>query len=391
MLKKRIAIYTGEVPNTTFIDRLIEGLAANGTTILLYGKQLRKVSYPKIVFLKTYSNNLDKILILIKYSVLLSIFKRQEKKKLDVIIKDKFKSSLLHKVRFYPVLYDSPDIFHLQWAKAIDEWMWVQEFGIKLILSLRGTHVTISPKTNPELANVYKENFWKVDGFHAVCQSIKSEALKYGAKEKDSIVIYSGLNLDDFSNQFLKNNENSIIKVVSVGRAHWVKGYCYALDAFKILKDEKMNFDYTIIGVDKDEELLLQVNQLQLSENVFFKSNMDFKSIVNEIQNADVLLLPSIEEGIANVVLEAMALGTIVVTSNCGGMTEVIDDGINGFVFPVRNSVSMANSIKKVMNLDSNQRKEMAFNARKKIESQHDSKSMISEMEDFYQTILKGK
>ena len=50
------------------------------------------------------------------------------------------------------------------------------------------------------------------------------------------------------------------------------------------------------------------------------------------IKNADILLLSSVEEGIANVVLEAMALGTLVVSTECGGMNEVIKNNENGFL-----------------------------------------------------------
>ena len=90
----------------------------------------------------------------------------------DAIIEKKSNKTLLHKIKFYPVLYHKPDIFHLQWAKSLEDWIWLQEFGVKVILSLRGTHITISPIANETLASKYKQLFPKVDAFHAVSNSI---------------------------------------------------------------------------------------------------------------------------------------------------------------------------------------------------------------------------
>jgi glycosyltransferase involved in cell wall biosynthesis len=61
--------------------------------------------------------------------------------------------------------------------------------------------------------------------------------------------------------------------------------------------------------------------------------------------------LPSVEEGIANVVLEAMMVGLPVISTDCGGMREVIEYGVNGFLVPVRNPEALAEAIVQVMEL----------------------------------------
>lgn len=326
---KKIAIYSGAIPSTTFIERLIEGIPSSKNKILLFGFQEKSKKYPKNIVVHSYSNKFQKLFILIKYSILLFLFKSNEKKKLDRIISQKQNNRNLFKIKYYPVLYHKPDIFHLQWAKSVEDWIWVQEFGIKLILSLRGTHITISPKADENLHKKYQEIFPKIDGFHAVSQSMKREVLQYGIHPDKIKVVYSGLDFDKLN--FNNESKNDNLKIISIGRSHWVKGYNYALDACKILQDEKIDFQYTIVGVDNNEELIFQRNQLQLEENVVFEKHLLFSQIINKIHSSDIVLLSSIE-GIANVVIEAMVLGTIVVSTNCGGTPEIITDNENGFL-----------------------------------------------------------
>ena len=69
------------------------------------------------------------------------------------------------------------------------------------------------------------------------------------------------------------------------------------------------------------------------------------------LRDSDCLILPSVEEGISNVVLEAMAIGLPVISSDCGGMKEIINYGRNGFYFPVRDSIALEKLLFKVMNL----------------------------------------
>lgn len=387
MKSKTIAIYSGEIPSTTFIERLIIGLANTNTTIYLFGTQKKKIKYPKNVSLFTYSDKFNKFLVLLKYSILLFIFKPKEKKQLDSIIASQEGTTIIKKLKYYPVLYHKPDIFHLQWAKGIEDWLWVKEFGIQYVLSLRGTHISISPIADVTLSEIYKANLHKVNGFHAVSKAILEEAKKYEPNLKKAEVIYSGLDLEKLIYK-PKTTINSKLKILSIGRSHWLKGYHYALDACAFLKEKNVNFQYTIIGIDKEEELIFQRDQLDLASEVTFQKSLPFPKVIEQIQEADILLLPSLEEGIANVVLEAMALGTLVISTNCGGMQEVVNDGENGFIVPVRNAKAISEALLKASKLSLLDYNAMTQKAKVVIEKQHSNEKMVDDFNAFYERIL---
>jgi glycosyltransferase involved in cell wall biosynthesis len=384
MRNKRIAIYTGELPPPTFIDRLIVGLADVGHTILLFGSIQKKISYQhQNIQVIGYSGRWSKFLQLIKYSFLLFFLKNSKKKRLDNLLKVQNRSTYFDKMKYYPILYYQPEIFHLQWAKGIADWVWVKEFDMKLVVSLRGAHINYTPVSEPKYAEIYKKYFPLVDGFHAVSNAIAEEALKYNISKEKTRVVYSGLNLNKIEFRISKKQENEI-QIISVGRSHWKKGYNYALDAMRILKKENIKFKYTIVGIGLNEELYFQKTQLGLEDDILFIEKLTFEEVVDKIRKSAILLLPSVEEGIANVVLEAMALGTLVVSTNCGGMAEVIKDNSNGYLVPVRDSEAIAKAVKKVLMLNDAQRETMIVKAREYIEENHSEQKMINEMQNLY-------
>jgi glycosyltransferase involved in cell wall biosynthesis len=257
-----------------------------------------------------------------------------------------------------------------------------------LVLSLRGTHVTISPIGNKHWKSLYTQFFPQLDGFHAVSNATGMLAQTFGPDPTKIKTIYSGLDLEILP-FVLKEKIHTPLKIVSIGRAHWVKGYCYAVDGLALLQEQSFDFEYSIIGIGTDEELLVQRSQLGLESSVHFVSPMSFDAVLLAIREADVLLLPSVEEGIANVVLEAMALGTLVVTTDCGGMNEVITDGENGFLIPVRNPLALAEALQKVADLTVTEYQKMSLAARKRIEYQHSHQQMIADMVVLYNIVLQ--
>ncbi len=385
--KKKIAIYSGSIPSTTFVERLILALSKNGCEVYLFGLQKGKIKYNSNISSFAYRNSkVHKAWYLMKYTFLLLCFKANDKRKLDTILKSNSQYTLLDKVKCYPVLWHKPDVFHVQWAKGAEYWSWVQQFNIKYILSLRGAHINYSPIADEELADSYRRCFPRVDRFHAVSRAIKIEAQKYGAEPSKIDVVYSGLTVSDFENKM--SPKSSCLNIVSVGRSHWIKGYHYALDACKVLKDRDVQFTYTIVGAKGYLELLYQIKDLGLENHVVLLDALPMEEVKKMIQKANLLLLPSVMEGIANVVLEAMASKTLVLSTNCGGMEEVIEHKVNGFICPIRDKDKMANCLEEISRLSDSERELMVNRALDTIENQHTEFEMVDNMIDLYKNVL---
>jgi colanic acid/amylovoran biosynthesis glycosyltransferase len=289
-----------------------------------------------------------------------------------------------------PVVNHLPDIFHIQWAKALPYWYFLKElFGVHIVLSLRGTHITYSPIADQNLANQYSILFPKVDKFHAVSKSLEEIALKYGANSKDVDIIYSATNYE-LIKQYNKSNweHHETFQFVSVGRFHWVKGYHYALTAIKNLQNNNLSVHYTIIAQDHPtEEILYQIDDLSLQENVTLIRFEAQDDVYRKICSSDCMLLPSVEEGIANVVLEAMVIGLPVISSNCGGMGEIIDHQKNGFLFRNRDVDHLTQIMIDMINLDTTQRRIMAETARARVKKKHNLPRLGDEMKELYKAI----
>ena len=151
------------------------------------------------------------------------------------------------------------------------------------------------------------------------------------------------------------------------------------------MKKSGVKFKYVLVAQGKTPtSIIYQLHQCGLNEEVVIVNDAAHKEALRYIQAADVLLLPSVEEGIANVVLEAMALGTLVVTTDVGGMRETIEEGVNGFVVKVRDTQGITDALQKVSNLDKNTRFEMAQRAKASLRNKHDRATFTEGFRTFY-------
>ncbi|MEO2010172.1 MAG: glycosyltransferase [Pirellulaceae bacterium] len=89
--------------------------------------------------------------------------------------------------------------------------------------------------------------------------------------------------------------------------------------------------------------------------------------VVRHFQLCDVVLQPSVWDGLPNAVLEAMACGKIVVASDAGGIPEAIDHGVSGFVIPKAQLNNLGTAILEILDLDASQREAIATAARQRI------------------------
>ncbi len=385
----KVAIHNGRIPATTFIERLIEGLADAGVEVWLFGEIVGPVSYDSPnVRVCGWRGEFGRKLFLLRFLIQFFFVNPKELLKLWSIVQEnnlKIKLYLLSK--YLPVLWYKPDVFHLQWVKGVGEWQWVQAFDIKLVVSLRGAQINYEPIANPKVAELYLRFFPFVDGFHAVSSAIAKEALKYGAASGKLCVVYSGLNLNHYRFEPNIYQSSGPLKIISIGRPHWKKGFHYAIDAMATLKG-KIDFHYTIVG-GSAEEYIFQVHQLELENDVLLLKKMPHEKVIQLLKSSHLLLLPSVEEGIANVVLEAMALGVPVISTDCGGMAEVIRDGSNGFLVPVRSPSAMAEVVLKFSLLNCTERNRIAHEARRTIELKHSEENMVKGMIELYEKVMR--
>ena len=125
-----------------------------------------------------------------------------------------------------------------------------------------------------------------------------------------------------------------------------------------------------------------------LSKFVTFINGLPHKKLIEKISISDLFLLPSIEEGISNAVLEAMALGVPVISTDCGGMMEVISNSENGFIIPVRDPKSMADAIQTFQHLDKTDKMIIINNAKETIIHNYLLYDQVDRFNSFYSNIM---
>ncbi len=387
----KVAIYSGRIPASIFIERLIKGLADRGVQVWLFGEIDGPVTYvSQKVRVCGWQGGWGRKIFLLRFLIQFLFIRPKELIKLwSVIDASSLKLKLYLLSKYLPVLWYTPDVFHLQWVRGVQEWRWVQKFGMRLVVSLRGAQVNYVPIAYSDVAALYRQNFPHVDGFHAVSKAIGAEAIKYGAPVEKIRCVYSGLNLDFYRLAPYVYQSSDTLKIISIGRPHWKKGYTYAIDAIAMLKD-KVKFEYTIIGA-KHEEYIFQVNQLGLEKQINLLDKKPHEQVMQLLRSSHLLLLPSVEEGIANVVLEAMAVGVPVISTDCGGMAEVIEDSVTGFLISVRSPQAIANAVLKFSRLTTEERLNIITNAKRKIERQHSLHRMVKDMLELYDHVLNNE
>lgn len=394
---KRIGIYSGHIPSTTFVEHLIRGLAKTGNyNIEVYGVVRKTMNYPDRVCIKPIpASYLMRIFFVGWHFLFLLLNRTRSAVQIARYFSRSYKDfhTLMHDASLALVISrNPPDIFHIQWAKSIISLSWLVELEVcKTVLSLRGSHINYTPVLEPDIAIAYKRLFPKVDGFHAVSAAIAQRAFQYGAPPGKTEVVYSIVPDSIMAKYGSGLPNNKLLRILSIGRFHWIKGYGYAIDAMAILKARNVTFQYTLIAPDASEDILFQIQDQQLDTEVEIINGLPHQEVLERMLHYDLLLLSSLEEGIANVVLEAMAVGLPVISTNCGGMGEVVTHKENGWMVPVRNSQAIAEAIEDFINTSAGEKNSIRKKAYETVLALCNEKNQLEKFSRLYQRVIDAK
>lgn len=249
------------------------------------------------------------------------------------------------------------DIVHCQFGTIANRVLNLIEAGGlsgKLVTSFRGYDATRYALENP---GIYTRLFVKGDHFLPVSQSLSETIKKLGCSQDKITVIHSGITLEHFEYQKDKYPEHGPLKVITVARLVEKKGIEYSIRSIATVADKGKDLLYTIVG---DGELLekLQrlVDQLGVNDRVIFAGWKTHSEVIDLLSDSHILLAPSItatdgdQEGIPNVMKEAMAMGLPVIGTIHGGTPELVQHEKTGFLVAERDSESMADYLLELCN-----------------------------------------
>jgi len=129
------------------------------------------------------------------------------------------------------------------------------------------------------------------------------------------------------------------------------KGLLQLIKAVKILKKDGFDVYLKVAGRDKNLSLIERwIKKQTLEDIVEFLGHLERKEIEKLLEKTDVFAMPSITEAFGLVYLEAMAFGIPVVGSKEGGVREIIEDNVNGYLCNPFLPEDIAESIKKALN-----------------------------------------
>lgn len=378
-----ITILTGSLPSATFVDAQVNAMAEDGFSITVIGKKSGQYKYHRNVRAIVVPDSTAQRILFILRLLILTGFKYFFR----IVRNTAGIYSLYHDLLFYlPIIYSKPDRIHIQWAAFVhNRDLLFDLFPGKILVSLRGAHINYTPITTPEIKESYQRLFPKVHRFHAVSKAIAKEAEQYGASADKIDIIYSFVSDEILQKPVQPKTKQAELRIISVGRFFWKKGYEYALDALALLKERGITFTYTLIAEGKTPaSIIYQLHQIGLKDRVNIVNGLSHNEVLKVIERHDVLVLPSVEEGIANVVLEAMATGTPVISSDVGGMKEVIDNGVSGYLVQPRDVKAIAETLEQFVVMNEEQRFAIATEAKEAVSKQHNKQEFVNAFRQFY-------
>jgi glycosyltransferase involved in cell wall biosynthesis len=163
---------------------------------------------------------------------------------------------------------------------------------------------------------------------------------EYGIPRDRIHVVPYGVDITNFARRERPPEKSSTFTVIFLGSLCQRKGLSYLLDAIRLLKTSKIRVLLRGRNI-VDSGLLAHYNDVEFDVQI----GLTTSEIVRELQSADLFVLPSLTEGFAQVILEAMACGLPVLTTNNTCAEDVLQQDLHGFIVPIRDPDLIAEKI----------------------------------------------
>jgi glycosyltransferase involved in cell wall biosynthesis len=230
--------------------------------------------------------------------------------------------------------------------------------GLPLVVSLHGSDVYVAETLAPA-RRVAAAVFQRAGAVTACSADLAARAVALGASADRVEVVPYGVDVERFRPDPLARAKlratlgipTHTPLLFAAGRFVRKKGFEYLIDALS-KQTSAANAVLAIAGQgDLDAELRTRATNAGVAERVRFLGNLTQMDVAAWLATADVVVVPSVRDdrgnvdGLPNIVLEALAAGTPLVTTTAGGIGAVVEDGRTALVVPERDAGALAAAI----------------------------------------------
>lgn len=199
--------------------------------------------------------------------------------------------------------------------------------------------------------------------------------------KKNMLVVNTGVNVSRF--KLVEREPGNMLNILMVATFREVKGHRFLIEACRRLLLWDVPLQCNLVGSGPwFRTIKNQIARLNLKEYVKFHGDQPAPEVAKMMQQADVVVLPSIygsrgdREGIPVVLMEAMASGCAVVASKISGIPELVEDGVTGTLCPPKNCQALALALKELAR-DPFKRKRYGFAGCAKVQMEFDLKKNV--------------
>lgn len=243
-----------------------------------------------------------------------------------------------------------PDIIHFEFgALAVGRMHLGDLLNCAVTVSFRGYDLNFSGLDQPDY---YREVWREAARVHFLGDDLWRRAQRRGyPPDKPHDLIPPAIDADFFNPGDCEISASDgtperPIRILSVGRLEWKKGYEYALQAIRVMRDRGLNVEYRIVGDGNHlEAVAFCRHQLGLEDCTHLLGAQSRERVREEMRQADIFLHAAVSEGFCNAVLEAQAMQLPVICSDADGLPENVLDGVTGFVVPRRDPQALAEKL----------------------------------------------
>ena len=198
----------------------------------------------------------------------------------------------------------------------------------------------------------------------------------------------TGIDIDHFAVQ--PYSEPNPVKLLLIARLIWDKGVGEFVEAARKIKSEFSDVRFQLLGfLDVSNRTAISRQQMQ---NWVEQGIIEYLGETNDVRpyiaDADCVILPSYREGLPRTLLEAAAMGRPIIATDVTGCREVVDHGVNGFLCKVKSVDDLTKKMKDMINLSTDERREMGLRGREKVEKEFDEKIIVKKIVNRVESVL---